>query len=202
MAATTLSHEDRTEVGGWVIHFLRKAGREDLLPLLRVEWSNRFTRRMGDALYMPAAKGPSLNILPKARARFSIPLWARASKEERRNTVAHEMAHLVVYHEWYLGLTERLFGELPGRSPRRPPSHGWEWKAVMARMGERAERTHNVDRTGLRRKVARVLAYCDCRSWELTPRKATKIPHLFCRACKATLRLTDRPSMAAMGAKS
>ena len=182
-----MNHETRTEIAGWVIEFLTKVGREDLLDIVRVECSKRFTRRMGDATYRPAIT----NGVMSCRVRFSTPLWARADKVERRNTVAHELAHVVCFHEWYLGQAPRRFGELPGRG-RKPKAHGWEWKAVMRRMGEEPSRCHDVDRTGLvrkRRSTRTVATHCNCKTWMLTPKKATKIDRLYCPKCKEGLSL-------------
>lgn len=138
----TPGHETRQEVGGWVVEFLTMVGREDLLDVIIVEWNSRFTRRMGDATYHASALSRSEP--PKvARVRFSTPLWAVAPKEEQRNTVAHEVAHLVVFHEWYLDNAPKRFGELPGRG-RKPSHHGYEWKSMMYRMGETPSRCHNV----------------------------------------------------------
>lgn len=181
----------RARVGGWVIEYLTKVGREDLLDVVRVEWNSRFTRRMGDATYRPALPGREI----VARCRFSIPLWERASEEERRNTVAHELAHLVCFHEWYTkpwhtGRRIRI-GELPGRG-RKPTAHGWEWKKIMHRMGETPSRCHDVDRTGLVRKHRSrrtVAACCDCKTWMLTPKKAAKMDRLYCPKCKGSLSL-------------
>jgi predicted SprT family Zn-dependent metalloprotease len=189
--------KEREEVGRWVIEFLTKVGHEDLLDVVRVEWSGRFTRRMGDALYKPAMNGGA----PYARLRFSMPLWPRADEAERRNTVAHELAHLVTFHEWHT----RSDATKNGRGLRfgkAPTAHGWVWRTVMRRMGERPERCHNVDRTGLKRKgrrLSRTPAYCGCdKVWELTPVRAARIrkyhPHAAygCRVCKKALRLEKK----------
>ena len=60
----------------------------ELAQVIVVEWNPRFTRRLGDAGYSP--------ITYRARIRLSIPLWPRASEQDRRETVIHETCHLIV----------------------------------------------------------------------------------------------------------
>ena len=105
-----------------------------------VEFNNRFTRRMGDA---SARKNHEWR--PTLQIRLSRPLWARASEEERRETVIHEACHIIDYI---------INGEMCG--------HGRLWKRLMWKCGIRAERCHEVDRSGLARKRAKVAASCMC----------------------------------------
>ncbi len=53
-------------------------------------------------------------------------------KEEHRQTLLHEVAHLIQRHIWDLN------GE-------RTTAHGWQWKMVMAKLGIPADRTHKSD---------------------------------------------------------
>lgn len=120
----------------WIGHVCREAcalvGLDWDRTLIQVGMRTSFTRRLGDAL------GTNLNwAAPGGRIRFSAsPLWRRASKAERRNTVIHELAHVLVncYHG------------------RRVTAHGSEWKAMHRLLGEAPSRTHSVNRAGLRRR--------------------------------------------------
>ena len=104
---------------------------EEITQKLHIEWSKRFTSRLGDATRMQG----------KYRLRFSVPLWERADLKTQNETVAHEAAHLVVMHRsFYRG--------------RRYSDHGIEWKSVMREMGYNHPMTrHNVDNSGLRKNI-------------------------------------------------
>ena len=95
---------------------------------LRIEMNTRFTRRMGDANHA----------LGRIRLSASA-LWRRATPRKRRNTVIHELAHILT----------------PG------DGHGRRWKAMMRRLGEEPQRSHTVNREGLRRGRQRGLRVVD-----------------------------------------
>jgi hypothetical protein len=125
------------------------------------QWNNTFTRRMGDARALcrcetpdPGRDGICQNIVGYRRGmrpvkcrqwtglndlglvRFSSPLWPRADVAERRNTVLHELAHVIAF----------------ARHGRKVKAHGREWKAIMRELGETPNRCHSVNRDGLRRR--------------------------------------------------
>jgi predicted SprT family Zn-dependent metalloprotease len=125
---------------------------------------------MGDALFVAPERGSS-------RLRFSIPLWPRASEEERRETVIHECAHLV-----------------DGLRHGRPDGHGPHWKKIMVEAGFSPDRTHKVDRQGLTRTVA---AHCRCKDWSLGRQRAARLRNRTaeyrCPKCGDLLELGPRP---------
>lgn len=142
-----------------VIAMVRELVREhcpELLPILLIKFSRRFTRRMGDARLRPGTE---------ARVRFSVPLWERASREQRDATVAHEVAHLVCDH--------RHRGSRP---------HGAEWQAIMRSMGYAPERCHTVDRSGLVRLYE---IECVCRTHKVSRRwyNRAKKGEVACKHC-------------------
>jgi SprT protein len=100
---------------------------EELAQTIIIEWNSRFTRRMADAFYCPATY--------RARIRLSIPLWPRASEEQRRETIIHEVCHCVVWYKHGLLVL----------------AHGGQWKQAMLRCGLEPVRCHSIDRTGLAR---------------------------------------------------
>ena len=120
----------------WVRYACERNEVPELCPVITVEWNRRFTRRMGDGMYNPRSF--------KARIRLSIPLWSRASAEEKRETVIHEACHVIVGYR---------FGCVR--------SHGIEWKQAMINCGLKPVPTHSVDRSGLARKQRRFIL-CDC----------------------------------------
>lgn len=92
-----------------------------------VKWNNRFTNRLGDAKVVYGNSG---------RVRFSSTgLWLRATPEQRREVIYHEVAHI-------LGVLT-----LKGK-----PGHNREWREMMRRFGYAPKRCHSINREGLRRK--------------------------------------------------
>ena len=77
---------------------------DELAQVIVVEWNPRFTRRLEDAAYS--------SITYRARIRLSIPLWPRATEEDRRETVIHETCHLIAFYK---------FGQVAA-------PHGSEWR--------------------------------------------------------------------------
>jgi len=143
--------------------------------VVMVGFNSRFTRRMGDA----SAK-KNYDWRPTLEIRLSLPLWPRATEEERRETVIHEACHIIDYV---------INGKMCG--------HGRPWKRLMEMCGLRAERKsmrcHSVDRTGLSRRRARVAATCMCGVVsEIGPIQAKKIRGgsvYRCRRCKTPVNL-------------
>lgn len=107
--------------------------------------------------------------------RFNPRLYAENREHFLRQTVAHEVAHLIAH---------QLFG---GRI--RP--HGREWQSIMQGLyGLPADRCHSYEIT--RRPVSRFIYRCDCAEREFpfsAQRHALvrKGRRYFCRSCRATL---------------
>ena len=120
----------------WIWFACQRNDAEELAQAIVVEWNSRFTRRLGDGLYSP--------ITFRARIRLSIPLWPRASEQERREAVIHETCHCIVGYKH--GVVAH---------------HGQEWKQAMRNCGIEPLRGHNVDRTGLARRQ-RLFILLDC----------------------------------------
>ena len=135
---------------------------------LRVEFNRRFTRRMGDA-------NPRKNLI-----RLSAPLWPRAGYAKRRDTLRHELAHLV---------TRAI--------DPRSQSHGCLWHMVARRLGCTAIRCHSVPREDLARKPTRgsAVASCRCRNdIPLGPVRARRLragTRYACRRCGTRLTIAD-----------
>lgn len=164
----TITHQMRQTAAAQALSTLRTLGREDLIGLLWIDWKSRFTSRMGDALYASAdqrVRRSSERFRVNGtvcRVRFSVPLWPRATEEERKQTVIHEICHLVAAHEAHLA----------GR--KVSSSHGHEWKAVMRRAGAEPKRCHNVNSKGLGKKV--IPCNCNCEDGHhVTPLVAGRI---------------------------
>ena len=130
-----------TTIREWINEACATLGCIEHAHKVRVEYNSRFTRRMGDA-------SPSL-----MRIRLSIPLWGRVDDAKHKNTVIHEVCHLLA----------------PIVAGGRVQSHGATWKRLMRQCGQEPTRCHNADRTGLARRMPRVAtARCKCMTHQLT----------------------------------
>jgi SprT protein len=128
---------DKRHIKEWVWFACECNEVPELAQTIIVEWNARFTRRLGDAMYNPYTF--------RARVRLSLPLWPRASERDRRETVIHEVSHVIVKY---------LYGPFVA-------DHGAEWKEAMRNCGIEPLRTHSVDRTGLVRRQRRFILL-DC----------------------------------------
>ena len=124
-------------------------GRPDIAKLIRVKWSNRMTRAMGIA-----SKRGEDNLI-----KLSIPLFLRATEEQKWQTVIHEACHII---------------DAVKNSVRM--SHGRSWKKCMEACEVKPDVYHTVSCEGLRRRWS---YHCpDCkRGFELS----TTIHNKICR---------------------
>jgi SprT protein len=137
----TSSEANDRHIRSWIRFACDSNGVPELAQVIVVEWNPRFTRRLGDAAYSPSTF--------RAKIRLSIPLWPRASDQDRRETVIHEACHIIAVYR---------FGFVA--------QHGSEWRLAMKNCGVEPLRLHQVDRTGLARKQRRFVLL-DCPRQEL-----------------------------------
>lgn len=113
---------------GWAISETQKLLSEWHIPThFQIEFSNALTKALGRVNFRTSTIS------------YSRKLWLRATDEEKRTVVIHEVAHVVVDH-------------LHGR--RAGTAHGRVWKLQMVRMGipwGNVSPYHTIDRTGLKR---------------------------------------------------
>ena len=152
---------------------------EELSDALFIEWAPRFTRTVGAAMYTRLGDGTL-----RLYMRLSTRLWFRATDEQRRQVVIHEVCHLVTDHESILA----------GRP--QPLSHGAEWCAVMRRAGAEPEKWAPVDNVGIGQGVGTqkpIEVMCACRAHWITKRAAKHIVAgdrtYVCTVCKGVLAL-------------
>ncbi len=115
-------------------------------------------------------------LLLEERIEINEDLLERYPDAMLEETIAHELAHLLVY---------RLFG-------RRASAHGQEWQAIMRQWFQvEPQRTHNFDLNGLGvRRQQRFAYYCGCRPHELSAvrhRRALRGVDYRCVACQGRL---------------
>ena len=165
---------------------LIEIGRPELK--IRWEWNDRFTRRMGDAKSDPSGAG--------GRVRFSKPLWPVASEAERRETVLHELAHILVdcLHGRQVTFTRR------GRPQR--VSHGRKFKSMLIRLGGTGARTHSVDTSSVRGRQARFVLECPGCQKAISFSKSVRTKWIRRSQTRICLRCRTRiPASAAVNAK-
>lgn len=139
-------------------------------PRYHVSFSNRLTKAMGLTNYRVRS------------ITYSIPLWARADTDRRRETVVHEAAHAIVEAQYGL---------------KRGTSHGRPWRTQMRVMGyPNARPYHTVDRTGLRRERADTVEVSCCgeQLGRLTFKRLARIllnPRAKCRRCAEKPKITS-----------
>jgi len=187
----TVTPEEKQRVAALCLDTFRKLDVPELIPELTITWSNKMTSALGYGGYTPTmakhGKAPSA-----ATVQFSIPLWLRATEEERDETVVHEICHVVVAYK---------NGGLQPRSGRRRRPHGAEWKAMMRKAGVEPRRCHNVDNSDLkqkRKKQERVKAWCDCQVHMITKQRAGRMRNgkgYICKKCKGKLSLVPKGSV-------
>lgn len=142
---------------------------ESFAHTIGIEWNERFTGCAGKA--RKNGRTGEKTVL------FSVPLFSRATPQENYNTVVHEMCHQIVF-------------EVCKDASSRP--HGREWQHMMKCCGVKAERCHHIDRTGLRRKVARITVECGCGERTVTKTLHTKMlkgSRYLCGLCKVEIKI-------------
>jgi predicted SprT family Zn-dependent metalloprotease len=129
-----------------LVNQLKSDGGQPAL-VLAVEINNRLRTSMGRA---------KVDRHGNKTVEFNPRLFARATVEERRQTVAHEVAHILAFVE---------SGKM---------DHGPAWKRVMRRLGFDPKRCHRVDTAGIRVRQDRIAVQCpESCGWTCNMAKAT-----------------------------
>lgn len=117
---------------------------------------------------------------------FNAPMLRENLEDMLHETVAHELAHIVVYYRW----------DLAGRPRPRPRPHGSQWQRIMRHWFKvEPSRLHayNTSTTNAKRQ-SRWAAECGCTTHHITTTKQMNIAmgktQYFCRACSGELVLT------------
>ncbi len=101
---------------------------------------------------------------------------ARTNRSEFKNTVIHEIAHVVATN---------LYGAYI-----RP--HGREWSYVMTILGGNAKRTHSYDCSEVKGAHQRYTVYCSCGEHEVTKRSLNRLWAYKCKRCGSGLSTTKK----------
>lgn len=134
----------------------------DLAETIHFKFHKRLTNAMGQAF-------------PRTRlVELSAPLWPRATEQEKKQTVGHEVCHIVAYI-------------LHGSS-----GHDKGWKQCMNNAGLEALLYHKVNRDGLQKQYIKYQVKCNCVSVWIGHTRAAKVRKnlLSCKRCKQKLTFT------------
>jgi SprT protein len=162
-----------TDIREYVELTCATCGVPELAAKILVRWNPRFTARMGDAKWFPAKD--------RGVIRLSVPLWPKASPEDRIETVVHETCHIIAEFQFGVG-----------------QGHGPKWRALMRRCGyENASRCHTVNRDEIlaRRRQTRQLfkVACGCPNGVMLGRvqfhRLRTGTRYHCRRCQQGVRL-------------
>lgn len=166
-----ISYLKKSEIDDQIRRTCEILGFPELTAKITWRWNSRLTRAIGRAT------------LRKNHIELSTKLFNLLKSHERRDTIIHEVCHLVAHLKYTVQRGKRI------------RAHGLEWKSLMVKAGgtpkacsKKIEGSEN-----LRRKTNRVTYHCKCQAHHITPRKAQKIELgaiWYCRSCKARLQKT------------
>lgn len=146
-----MNSQEIQQVYTWIKECLLVLSRPELFPNLTILFENRFTARMGDAL---VNKRSGL-----MQVRFSIPLWAVANEEQRKEVVFHEICHIV-----------------DNLDPYTDGGHGRCWVNLMRKCGYEGNRLSDVKRPKEMARLSETFkAKCGCRVMDITKNRVTKM---------------------------
>lgn len=138
------------------------------LPLM-IRWSDTATRAFGTAGYM--------RLRGRAELMLSRPIWRVAPEIERREVIAHEIAHLVVFVDHFAK---------PGASNAGlEKGHGHRWRLAMVRFGYPyvASAKHTIHVPS--RRPGTVEMTCACTTASITIERLARCPlTVACRRCR------------------
>ena len=149
-----MDQAQKNQIHQWLKEIFDFLGESQLYSALKVEFSSRFNRRLGDARRN--------SVTGATCVRFSVRWWAIIDDVQRHETVVHEACHIV----------DMVRGGSKANGP-----HGSSWKELMRRCGVPAERcAKGVKRPAeMKNKVQRHEAKCSCRTLSITSHRRTKM---------------------------
>lgn len=177
-------------VNKWIKETCKRCGYPKFYNGITWEWNKRFTWRLGDANY------------GKLLIRLSYQAWPLLPQHERKDTVVHEVCHLLTYYGWRKNFRSDWL-----RNKNRPSAHGKEWKEMMKRAGiKNPQRCSTTDLASLSR--GKEVFICNCKEHKVGEAKAARIDKrierykksngyarplslYYCQDCKGFLRRKD-----------
>lgn len=108
--------QEKSKINQWILEACTDNGMPELFGKIRWQFNAKFRSRAGDAN------------CHKMFLRFSLPIWLKATEEQKQDTVKHETCHLVAWVKYGPHIK----------------SHGVEWQQTMIKAGLEPKRTHSV----------------------------------------------------------
>ena len=172
MSEFSLTHDQKQQVLNRTRYFIEQAN--TLMSLSLEEISVSFDLK-GKSSGMFVVKHKQQFI------RYNEMIFSAYFEDSLTNTVAHEVAHYVVFSIWGL---------------KKVKPHGKEWKQVMALFGVKAEVTSDYDISHIPLNQQRRFDYtCSCMTHQLTTTRHNKVQKrkavYSCRQCRQPLRLVS-----------
>lgn len=113
-----------------LVNLLLRKFAPELEGFVKIQWNNRFSRVMGQA-YVSEKLSVCLNNIKfnyHWLIKFSTKLWTCATEDERRETIIHEVAHII---QFYRALsTGKKIGNLKVGN-----GHQEDWQCIMREIG-------------------------------------------------------------------
>lgn len=155
------TYTGQEEIDTRVASALNALGHRELVGKVWWMWNGRFTATIADALF------------PEMRIRLSMKAWPLMSTSSRRETIDHEVCHLIDAY---------LIGYMPGPDP-----HTETWAELMRQLGYSAV-SDSIGVEGFDRIAAckKVRAYCGCEARYIPVQMAGRIRNgasFKCRFC-------------------
>jgi len=177
----------------WALECLAKLGRSELWNAIKWEFvfCGGFTARRADASYDHKER--------TGYVRFSADQWPLGEEANRKQTVYHEVCHIVDMHDAWMSLVEALKTNPLAR--KRRCGHYKPWKRLMVEVGMPPNRCSSVSRPlELVRFVARLELKCKCvrsRPWVVTCTRFTRWQNLYgvvhCAKCQSPVSKHEAP---------
>lgn len=150
---------------------------------INIEWNNRLTRVMGSAQVLSYGVGENRSGFT-GHIKLASKIFLLAEPRQQEETIVHEVCHIVArYLNPQLVTAQGLKG------------HGAFWSSLMRKVGFEPNRFLCVNTRSIRKKVNRVIAYCQCSNpWQITQNRATNMMKGFayrCTKCRFLLSLND-----------
>lgn len=182
-----LPYEDRRRAVLWLRESLLKAEEAQVLfpsvashirSTLVLEWNDRMHRTMGTARYAKI----------KSCIELSTILWEVAPEDQKRETVYHEMAHIITDAN---RANDPITAKLTGDKQRH---HGAKWRYVMHQIGyPNASRCHAITNEEYEKSQGKVQMYCACPNPPIRFFSAKKARRIYsCNTCHVVLSPTPR----------
>lgn len=146
----TFTVADQNEVRNQILQFLQVVKHEHLAKQIGIQWSTRMTRKMGEATEFENPN--SCPLKTKYLLKFSIIFWVHATPEERKETVIHEMAHVLCFHLY----------------PNMKIYHGAEWLEIMGKFGYKDASKYTTVKIPEKFQPKRFSVKCGCREHQVT----------------------------------